>query len=361
MRRLRVGALIGIVVYNLFLLTDTMVVPDVLGLAAVVRLGIITPILITLVAAMSSERIARHDEWLMTIGAVVVPASLSLILLASKSAQAGYYHSSGFALAFIYYVVVMRMRLPQSLVACTAAVGTGFGMVLASEMSTPLATSYGLIFLCTQLFMLMGAYQLDIEHRRSYLVSLSERLARQALDRANARLAHLSQLDPLTGMPNRRQLDAHAIRAWEQARADDTCVGIAFIDVDHFKAFNDRYGHAEGDRCLQAVGAALTRVVSGIAGALVARYGGEEFVAILPTSTPEFVKPVADRMRSAIVELAIAHEASPHGAVVTVSIGVAVGRPAAGDQLEQTLNAADQASYTVKRAGRNHVTQAMTV
>lgn len=360
-RRLRLGALIGTVVYNLFLLTDAMVVPDVLWLAVTIRLGIVTPILIGLGLALFSKRAACHAEWLMTIGAVIVPVSISAILLASNSAEATHYHSGGLGLAFIYYVVVMRIGFPQSLVAFLAAIGTGFAMVLVSDMSTPLGTSYGVVFLCTQLFMLMGSYQLDIEHRRSYLISLNERLARVALDEANARLAQLSRLDPLTGMPNRRQLDFQSARIWEQARADDGCVGIVFVDVDHFKAYNDHYGHAEGDRCLQMVGAALTRAADQVAGALVARYGGEEFVAVLPTLEAELATTVASHMRAAVLELAIPHAASPHGGVLTVSIGVAVGRPAAGDKLEQALDAADQAAYAVKRAGRNRVRQAVAV
>ena len=356
-RRLKLGALIGIVVYNLFLVTDAMVVPDVLRLAVAVRVGIVTPVLIGLVAMLSWKRAARNVEWIIAIGAVVVPVSISAILLASRSTEATHYHSGGLGLAFIYYIVVMRMRFAQSLVACLAAVATGFGMVLVSDMSTPLGTSYGVVFLCTQLFMLMGSYQLDIEHLRTYLNCLNERLARLALDQANARLAQLSSMDPLTGMPNRRQFDAHSVRLWEQARVDGGGVGIVFIDVDHFKAYNDCYGHAQGDRCLQAVGAALTRAANPVAGALVARYGGEEFVAVLPTLEPGCARAVADRMRAAVLELAIPHAASMHDGIVTVSIGVAVGRPVAGDRLEQTLDAADQAAYAVKRAGRNRVRQ----
>jgi diguanylate cyclase (GGDEF)-like protein len=129
-------------------------------------------------------------------------------------------------------------------------------------------------------------------------------------------------------------------------------VGIAMIDIDHFKAYNDRYGHVAGDRCLRRVAAVLAEHVRTID--TVARYGGEEFAIILPDASAAVAQRVAERVSAAVLELQEVHEGAPLG-YVTVSIGVAAAPPSAERTIRELIEHADEALYTAKRNGRNQI------
>jgi diguanylate cyclase (GGDEF)-like protein len=141
-------------------------------------------------------------------------------------------------------------------------------------------------------------------------------------------------------------------QAWHAAVRSHEPIGLALIDVDAFKAYNDRYGHQAGDSCLrtvgQALGGALWRRTD-----LAARYGGEEFAVVLPSTTLDGAFRAAQRIRATVEALAIPHDASPVHSTVTVSIGVAGCTPRGGDDLGELIAAADAALYEAKRNGRN--------
>jgi diguanylate cyclase (GGDEF)-like protein len=166
------------------------------------------------------------------------------------------------------------------------------------------------------------------------------------------------RLDPLTQVANRLALGEAMQREWEQARLRGMPLALLMIDVDHFKAYNDHYGHVAGDRCLQRVAQALAGAVQR-AGELAARYGGEEFAVLLPDSDELRAVAVAHRLREAVRELVLEHQASPCGALVTISVGVACVRPAGGQPLEHAqttlFQQADEALYRAKQAGRDRV------
>ena len=130
-------------------------------------------------------------------------------------------------------------------------------------------------------------------------------------------------------------------------------IALLMIDVDHFKLYNDRYGHPEGDDVLRRLSRGLQGVVTRPADT-VSRYGGEEFVVLLPNTDERAALAIAERVRASVEALAIAHEASPIG-VVTISIGAAVWFPAIGDAGAGLLKLADLALYQAKHAGRNRV------
>jgi diguanylate cyclase (GGDEF)-like protein len=175
----------------------------------------------------------------------------------------------------------------------------------------------------------------------------------EALERANERLEQLSITDPLTGLANRRHFAEVLDAEWERSLRQQLPIGVAMIDVDHFKLYNDHYGHILGDACLQHVAAALNQAVRQHVD-LVARYGGEEFVIILPGAGIDVVRTVAERVRSAVAGLREPHEQAAAG-IVTVSIGVAAFLPSAHITAEQLIQAADAALYEAKRNGRNQV------
>ena len=175
----------------------------------------------------------------------------------------------------------------------------------------------------------------------------------EALRAANERLEDLSKLDPLTGIPNRREFDAFASRAWRLASRDDQSTAVVLLDVDYFKIFNDKLGHQAGDECLQQVAQALVSAAQRPLD-LVARYGGEEFIAMLGSSTVHDALVVAERMRLAVQSLCLVHPGSTQD-VVTISCGVAAMEPRQGGSIGELVGCADEALYYAKAAGRNCV------
>ena len=167
--------------------------------------------------------------------------------------------------------------------------------------------------------------------------------------------------DGLTGVANRAAFDAALLAEWVRARRVNGALSLVLVDVDHFKRFNDRYGHPAGDACLRAVSAALSGV-SQRAADLVARYGGEEFAVLLPGTDATGAAHLAEAARAAVQAQALLHADSPVAACVTVSVGVATAYPARGALAQAgcvaLLSAADRALYAAKRAGRNRWVQA---
>ena len=167
-------------------------------------------------------------------------------------------------------------------------------------------------------------------------------------------MSEMAARDGLTGLKNRGAFDDHFPRLWQQALRDRRSLALLLIDVDHFKAYNDRYGHQAGDHALRRV----AQVVQGFARRpldMAARYGGEEFVLALFDLSAEYVKDIAEELRKAIQSLEIAHEDSPTEPCVTASIGVSVVRPKSGRSPEGAVQLADESLYSAKRGGRNCV------
>ena len=173
----------------------------------------------------------------------------------------------------------------------------------------------------------------------------------QQLEEANRRLEALSYTDALTGVSNRRGFDQAIDLEWRRAIRSKQPLSLLLLDVDHFKAFNDSYGHQQGDDCLAAVGAAMAGIPRR-AGDRIARYGGEEFVALLPATDEAGAAAIAERMRRAVEGLAIPHRGSAFG-TVTASLGYATIQAADTSTPATLIAAADAALYEAKRAGRN--------
>jgi diguanylate cyclase (GGDEF)-like protein len=171
--------------------------------------------------------------------------------------------------------------------------------------------------------------------------------------RLHAALVHAAWTDPLTGILNRAALLTGIEGALAEAAASGRTVTLLFVDIDHFKALNDRHGHQVGDRVLQRCAERMQALLPD--GGLVGRYGGEEFVLLVPETEGDTGAALAELLRAAIAAEVPGDEHDD--VVVTVSIGVARS-PADGEEMEALLRAADQAMYRAKAAGRNRVRRA---
>ncbi|KAB7771524.1 GGDEF domain-containing protein [Xanthomonas maliensis] len=175
------------------------------------------------------------------------------------------------------------------------------------------------------------------------------------MHRQESQLSSQARVDALTGIANRRTFDHHLTRALEQTQRARAPISLLMIDVDHFKRYNDHYGHVGGDACLRLVAGAIAQQGRRV-DAIAARYGGEEFALILPFTDADEAWQVAEQVRAAIHALGLPHAASPNSAQVTVSIGMATFLPDAPLRLHDALvHDADAALYRAKLAGRDTI------
>jgi diguanylate cyclase (GGDEF)-like protein len=219
---------------------------------------------------------------------------------------------------------------------------------------------YGLCALGIVLTGVAGhAYRVRTLTRRKYeLIQLVAERTKQ-LEEANGILQKLSSQDGLTGIANRRQFDAELSREWRRAARSNAPLSLLMLDIDGFKAYNDFYGHQQGDECLKNVASALQKVAKR-PGDLCARYGGEEFAVILPETGFEGAIRLAEAFRAAVEALLIPHEKGVGSLFVTVSVGVACSLPSDSAEPSSVIAHADGALYMAKKSGRNQVCVAET-
>jgi diguanylate cyclase (GGDEF)-like protein len=210
------------------------------------------------------------------------------------------------------------------------------GIVLGAPMQK---LSYGILFLGFS--NLIGTYA-------SYLL---ERNARQIFDNKRE-LWRLARTDGLTGLFNRRAFDQHLRQVWKHAHREDRRLAVLVADIDHFKLFNDCYGHRKGDECISKVADALAASISRPLD-MVARYGGEEFVIVLYDPTASFLEAFASGICHKIVGLEIDHKASEATPHVSLSIGAAITEASSNLTPDQLIRQADDALYEAKNQGRN--------
>jgi len=188
------------------------------------------------------------------------------------------------------------------------------------------------------------------------LDSMAARLAarERSLRTESDRFKELATVDSLTGLSNRRAFDAHLAAEWQHAAEREAPLALLMIDVDHFKRYNDRYGHLEGDACLRAFAAILAEAAGGEGRA--ARYGGEEFALLIPGADTADAYRIAECVRQTVEALALAHADAPCG-IVTVSIGLGSLVPDGETSASLLVEAADAGLYSAKRRGRNTVVE----
>jgi len=177
----------------------------------------------------------------------------------------------------------------------------------------------------------------------------------RALQKQKQDLERIACVDSLTGIANRRHALALLDAEWKRAARDGTPLSVVMVDLDCFHAFNERYGHLGGDRCLRQVTDAMVRSLRRPSD-ILGRYGGEEFIAVLSNTDAQGAGIVAERMRAMVEDLAIPHEASECSDVVTMSVGFATCHPTLSGDVEVLVSAADRALLAAKAAGRNRAT-----
>ncbi len=331
---------------------------DAMNSVAIFRAALSLRLLVAAVCLFASL-ILRHQRpvWLETL-AFSFPVILSQVVLAAIAQIAPPHVADRYAVTALFVGVLCNVIAPLRL-------GQGFGLSILSACVLPGVAVLlpGSLNLYRDLDLTLGGaapillatamvVRNEAQRRRSFVLVIKAELAGEELERSNAELARLSVTDALTGVANRRQFDSELARLW--GLRHQRSLGVALIDVDHFKLFNDSAGHAEGDLCLQII----ARTVQGCVRErpdCVARYGGEEFVVLLPGVGHVELAAISERMRYAVESLAVPHPGR-NDATVTISVGAAWCPAGNKDSTPaDLLRNADAALYAAKAKGRNKV------
>ena len=192
----------------------------------------------------------------------------------------------------------------------------------------------------------------EMDRRKTREKELTETL--KQLSEANSVLTRLSAQDGLTGLANRRHFDERYSAEWRRAMRDRQPLSVLMLDIDHFKLYNDHYGHQGGDNCLRQVAAIIGQVARRPADT-AARYGGEEFVLVLPETPLEGAMKIAEEVAENVRVMQLPHAKSPVAPHVTLSVGVACLVPNRETDMKELIERADKALYAAKREGRNRV------
>lgn len=343
-RTLRVQLLTGVLlVCSIMLLDHFLLGPQFSDRSIVLRLVFMLLPLLALFALTWSRQLVR---WVQPLGVLcalgVGLTSLALGALAARYNEPRVFGGYQVIIVFVYFF--LGLRVP---VAVATAMFLFFAYLLAAVLATapPTSTLYnGLYLLALNIIGATGVYQLDKSRRIEFL---EERVL-------NYRANH----DALTSLPNRRAFDELLEKMWDSAASMRCPIAVMLMDIDHFKAYNDHYGHQAGDRTIREVAAVLQanlRRPQDFAG----RYGGEEFVVLLFDTSKEHALELANGIRQQILAKNIEHQRSDVARCVSVSIGLSHLLPHESRRSARGfVQSADQALYAAKQNGRNCVVDA---
>jgi diguanylate cyclase (GGDEF)-like protein len=334
----RAGIGLGLLLVAAICLFDMLLMPQAFVEKAIpMRL---TTMLIPMSVALSAAFLAKKRIWLpYLIAFVAFLVGVSALVFGAMVDRAGeqlVFWGVIFTTFNVYLVLGLTLRQSVFVGWPIFIVYVGTGFVLGAPLQT---MAYGILFL--GLSNLVGTYA-------SYLL---ERDAREIFDNKRE-LTRLAHTDGLTGLFNRRTFDQHLRQLWKQARRDDATIAVLVADIDHFKLYNDCYGHQMGDECIKAVADVLAASVSRPLD-IVARYGGEEYVIVLYDPTVSFLESFSRSLCQKVIDLDIEHKASEAQRRVSVSIGAAMTESPDSFPAEQLIRQADDALYEAKDQGRN--------
>ena len=355
-RELRPTMWFGLFLYELTNVMDGALIPD-LGLRGVVLRLLLTPLLV-LASLYIPDLPSLARERMLAIFVIVCTLCLTFIIGRSHSPYAPYGLAS-VSLCVIYANTTHPLRFKfaccNSLITVGSVALTIYGY---HQIHTGLALSLNLMSVGGGLFSLVANYRLERSTRLNYLLARKGLQHIEDLAKEREMLSILSQTDRLTGLANRVRLERWSDGMFNDPSNIGLPVAMLMIDIDHFKRFNDHYGHGAGDDCLREVAGILAGAVQGRRD-LAVRYGGEEFIVLLSAVTAAEAVDVAHRIQANIEQRGLVHANRDDGvAVVTVSIGVAHAAVRPGSQLSVLMSAADRELYKAKKKGRNRVESA---
>ena len=306
---------------------------------AAFMLGVLLP---TLMAALvMSYREGSHGAYqlLLALTALWIGLVCTSITMRASLHGATYYFGAQVAWIFVVWLVLGLHFRHAALIAVTISTIYAWGM-WKWQLPLPEAVFSGLTLLAVNVIGAYCCFRLELAVRRAFLESRM--------------LNDLAERDGLTGLYNRRRYDKDVERLWRQSRRDQSQLTLLLVDIDHFKAFNDLYGHQVGDDALKQVAGVIALCAQRPLD-FAARFGGEEFALVLYGPAQDFGREIPETLRRTVEELRIPHAESTTSPWLTVSVGVAIVSPGNERSLAGAIQLADEALYQAKEEGRNRV------
>ena len=339
----------------LFLWCNLQVGSTVFRVSMTLRLGIVLPLTALAVYLL----LGPYPAWVKGLAAFApLTAETALVMLLGRLSGSAVTDRYVFAAGVGIFAQTLLMPAPfqyslRGLVV-NLALFCSMGLVVwPGHLGPRISADYLVFVVGFSLPALYERHSRERSERRNFLLNELNLTRVEDILTMNAQLSRLSNLDPLTGLFNRRYLDAALLRLCKVAFSNGRWIGMLMIDIDRFKEVNDTAGHQRGDFCLEQVAQALQNSAR-VGVDTVARYGGEEFCVILPDADEQQAAAIGERARKSIEDAALP---GVHGSVLTVSAGAAAirGKIASPFTPEDLVANADQALFAAKRAGRNRV------
>lgn len=302
------------------------------------RFGLQLPLVLIMMVLTSPRLYQRCYQPAIQVAAPLFGVGTVLMAVEATPAQLPLI-AARLLLAAFYFYFMLGLSFNAALRSNLLLIAAYALATLLGAIATPVAIYSLWVLFCANLIGGAGCYALEYANRVAFL--------------ERRRLAEVATHDALTGLLNRAALEEQARSLWQHAQVARLPVSVMLIDIDHFKAYNDHYGHQEGDRCLREVATAIRVAARRRPLDVVARYGGEEIIAILVGSDRADAAAAADNVRRAVTDLGIAHSASGTRPYVTVSMGVSTVDPSGDYSHERAVRLADIALYTAKARGRD--------
>jgi diguanylate cyclase (GGDEF)-like protein len=303
------------------------------------RLGVACPALVVILAATVIPELQRHYQWIASTAVIVT--GISVMLISGFAAAEGLpQFQMGDVLVVVYATLFLGLLFRGVLVVATALLISFIAIGLVLGVSSEHLIFAGSVVFATTLMSVLSALRMERLLRANFI--------------ENRLLNDIAERDGLTGLYNRRMFDNLTNRLWLQAQRNQESLQIILVDIDHFKPYNDLYGHQAGDNCIRRVATIIARATKRPFD-FCARYGGEEFALVLYAPSGDDATALSEQIRRETMALNIPHAHSDAAGILTVSIGSATAEPDTKRSLAGLIQSADEALYRAKQLGRNRV------
>ncbi len=339
-------------IFDLYWVNEFFSAPEIVSQSGLLRFGLMTPAVLLFTLLDLRGWIGRYYA-LGLLVLTLMPALISALLCIRLAPATASPLDIG-AAPLILLGTGMAMRMPpRAFLINISATPVIFIASLLYARDVPLGEAGSLVLIEVSIAAAGIGFNLQLEwrDRRMFLLNTADQIMRGMLDAANQGLVRETMTDALTGVANRRCFDDTLAMFWHHGIAAGGAVGLIMADIDHFKRYNDHYGHQAGDDCLRRVAARIGMLIR--EQDVLARYGGEEFAILLPDATPEAVRNVAERVREGVEQLCLEHAGLMPPAIVTLSLGYGCVSPHRGAIMRDLVAIADGELYAAKRGGRN--------
>jgi diguanylate cyclase (GGDEF)-like protein len=355
--QIRLALLFAAVLYAMFGILDNLVIPGIKQYAWLIRFFLICPLLLVTFVLTYTRFFRRLMRLLLFLAGFASGAGIVVMIVIAPSPGNHLYYSGVLLCVLFYFVFVPDFMLATILSWSIFAVYV-FMVYFCSHISLPALMNNTTLFVAYNITGMVAGYTFERYMRSDFLQrriihERTEELKKALLDveKARGKAEELSQLDPLTGLFNRRHFFSIAEQELARNIRHHHCLSLIMMDIDHFKSINDKHGHCVGDLVLREVGEKIRNTLR--RSDTPCRYGGEEFAILMPETDSFAALMIGSRLQKVVEETIVETDKGP--VIITISVGIATMHENGHAEIHVLMDQADQALYEAKKAGRNQV------